>query len=167
VIVNVRPQRQTVILPRGITGFNIPKGHAAPDPSRFRADCWQVVAPFGGRVDDRPQVLNPRFTNFITQVLVMPDGEVTALLNNVHAWVGFCHPLEPGNCRMDFVDPGRVGNALAALDRYRVLARAELEQTVSESLCAELGHAELHQLKYWSKLGGKPRVGEVVFNFWD
>jgi hypothetical protein len=157
-----------VILPRGITGFNVPKGHAEADPRRFRADSWQVVAPLRGRVEDRPQVLDPRFTNFIAQVLVLSDGEVTALLNKIHAWVGFCRPLEPGNCWMEFVEPDSVGNALAALDRYRVLARAELEQAVSESMCAELDRAELHQLKYWSKLvGRKLRVGEVVFNWWD
>jgi hypothetical protein len=113
--------------------------------------------------------LDPRFTSFITQVLVLPDGEVTALLNKIHAWIGFCRPLEPGDCWLEFVDPDSVGSAFAALDRYRVLSRAELEQPVNESMCAELGHAELHQLKYWSKLAGrgKLRVGEVVFNFWD
>jgi hypothetical protein len=158
-----------LILPRGITGFNVPKGHVEADPQTFHADCWLAVTPLRGRVEDRPQVLNPRFTNFITQVLVLSDGVVTALLNKVHAWVGFCRPLEPGDCWLEFVDMDSVGNALAALDRYRVLSRAELEQSVTESMCAELGPAELHQLKYWSKLAerGKLRVGEVVFNFWD
>jgi hypothetical protein len=158
-----------VLLPRGITGFNVPKGHTEADARSFRADCWQVVALLRGRVEDRPQVLSPQFTSFITQVLVLPDGEVTALLNKVHAWVGFCRPVEPGNCSLEFVDTDAVGNVFAALDRYRVLTRAELEQPVSESMCAELGHAELYQLKYWSKLAGKGklRAGDVVFNFWD
>ena len=157
-----------VMFPRGITGFNVPKGHAEADPRNFRTDCWHVVAPLRGHVEDRQQVLDPRFTNFITQVLVLPGGEVTALLNKVHAWVGFCRPLEPGDCRLEFVDIDSVRNSFAALDRYRVFSRAELEQPVDESMCAELGHAELHQLKYWSKLDErKLRVGEVVFNFWD
>jgi hypothetical protein len=158
-----------VILPRGITGFNVPKGRAEADPSAFRADCWRVAAPLRGRVEDRPQVLSPRFVNFIAQVLVLPDGEVTALLNKVHAWVGFCRPLEPGNCSLVFVEPDPLKSAFAALDRYRVLPRSELEQPVNESMCAELGRGELHQLKYWSKLAGRGqlRVGDVVFNFWD
>jgi hypothetical protein len=158
-----------VILPRGITGFNVPKGLAEADPGAFRADCLQVVAPLRGRVEDRPQVWFPDFTSFITQVLVLPDAEITALLNKAHAWVGFCRPLEPGNCELEFVDPGAVVRVFAALDRYRVLSRAELEQPVNESMCAEMSRAELHQLKYWSKLAGrgKLRVGEVVFNFWD
>jgi hypothetical protein len=159
-----------LILPRGITGFNVPKGHAEADPRSFRADCWAVVAPLHGRAEDRQQVLDARFTSFITQVLVLPRGdEVTALLNKVHAWVGFCRPLEPGDCGLEFVDSGRVEALFAALGRYRVLSRAELDQPVSESMCAELGPAELQQLKYWSKLAerGKLRVGEVVFNFWD
>jgi len=64
---------------------------------------------------------------------------------------------------------GYGGGVFAALGRYRVLSRDELEQPVTEAMCAELGRAELHQLKYWRKLTGqaKLRVGEVVFNFWD
>jgi hypothetical protein len=158
-----------VILPGGITGFNVPKGHVEADPRSFRADCWRVVTPLQGRAEDRPQVLNARFTNFVTQVLVLPEVEATALLNKVHPWVGFCRPLEPGDCWLEFLDPGPVAAAFAALGRYRVLSRAELDQPVSASMCAELGHAEMHQLKYWGKLAGRGslRVGEVVFNFWD
>jgi len=157
-----------MILPRGITGFNVPKGHAEADPRSFRADCWHVVAPLRGRVEDRQQVLDLRFTNFLAQLLVLPGGEVTALLNKVHAWVGFCRPLDPGDCWLEFVDAGSVGSAFAELGQYRVLSRAELEQPVDESMCAELGRAELHQLKYWSELDErKLRVGEVAFNFWD
>jgi hypothetical protein len=158
-----------VILPRGITGFNVPKVHAEFDPRAFHADCWQVVAPLQGRVVDRQQVLDARFTSFITQVLVLPDGDVTALLNKVHPWVGFCRPLAPGDCRLEFVDLDPAAASFAALGRYRVLSRAELDQPVQEAMCVELGRAELSQLKYWSKLHGrgKLRVGEVIFNFWD
>jgi hypothetical protein len=114
-------------------------------------------------------VPDARFTSFLTQVLVLPGGEVTALLNKVHPWLGFCRPLEPGDCWLEFVDPGRVGELFAALGRYRVLAGTDLDQPVSETICAELGPAELHQLKYWSKSAGRGtlRVGGVVFNFWD
>jgi hypothetical protein len=156
-------------LPRGITGFNVPKGHAECDARRFRADCWEVVAPLHGRVEERQQVWDVRFTSFLTQLLVLPTGEVTALLNKFHPWVGFCRPLEVGDCRPEFVDPGRVGRLFAALDRYRVLSTAELDQPVDASMCAELGAAELQQLKYWSKLAGRGnlRVGGIVFNFWD
>ena len=114
-------------------------------------------------------MLAPRFVNFITQVLVLPGGEVTALLNRHYPWLGFCRPLEPGDCGLEFVDPPRVGASFAALGRYRVLSRTELDQPVTEAMCAELGHAEVQQFKYWSKLTGrgKIRVGQVVFNFWD
>jgi len=100
---------------------------------------------------------------------MLADREVTALLNRIHPWIGFCRPLEPGDCWMEFVDPGPIAASFAALDRYRVLSRDELDQPVSESMCAELGHSELQQLKYWSKFPGpgKLRVGEMVFNFWD
>jgi hypothetical protein len=68
-----------------------------------------------------------------------------------------------------FVDPEPVAASFAALGPYRVLSQAELDQPVTQAMCAELGHAEMHQLKYWSKLDGRGRLrlGEVVFNFWD
>jgi hypothetical protein len=158
-----------LILPRGITGFNAPKKCPEADPRSFRADCWQVVAPLSGRAEDRRQVLAPRHVNFLTQVLVLPDGEVTALLNRHYPWLGFCRPLEPGNGSMEFVDPRRVGASFGALGRYFVVPRAQLDQPVTEAMCAELGPAELKQLKYWSELAGRGniRVGQVVFNFWD
>src|SRR5262245_61613652 len=131
-----------MILPRGITGFNVPAGQVEADPRRFRADCRAAAAPLRGRVEDRRQVLDERFTNFITQVLALPGGAVTALLNKVHPWVGFCQPLEPGDCWLEFVDPGPVAAALAALGRYRVLPAADWEQSVTEAMCAELGRAE-------------------------
>lgn len=159
------------ILPRGITGFNVPDGHALADPRQFLADCWEVVAPRAGRVEDRPQVLAPRLVSFLTRVLVLPAGfaPVTVLLNRYHPWLGFCRPLVPGECPLEFVDPGPVATAFAALGRYRVLSRPELERPVTEATCGQLGPAELRQLAYWSHLAGRGRlrVGDVVFNFWD
>jgi hypothetical protein len=158
-----------MILPRGITGFGVPKGHAYADPSCFQADCREVVAPLKGRAEDRKQVLDVRSAIFLTQVLVLPEGEVTALLNKVHPWVGFCRPLEPGHCSLEFVDPRAVAASFEALGRYQVLSRRELDQPVDEAMCARLRGVELRQLKYWSKLVGRGqlRVGQVVFNFWD
>ncbi len=158
-----------MILPRGITGFNVPKGSVEADPRRFRADCWQVIVPLRGRVEDRRQVIDVKYTNFTTQVLVLPGEEVTALLNKVHPWLGFCRPLEVGECGLEFVDPFGIAAAFAALGGYRVMSRAELEQPVSAAICGELGGAELPQLEYWSRLArrSKLRVGDVVFNFWD
>jgi hypothetical protein len=114
-------------------------------------------------------VLDVRFKSFITQVLVFPGDEITVLLNKFHPWVGFCQLREPGNCWLEFVDRDQVGALFAALGKYRVLSRAELDQPVTKAMCAELRYAELQQLKYWSKGSerGKFRVGEVVFNFWD
>lgn len=159
----------SLILPRGITGFNVPKDCPQADPKQFRADCQQVVATRSGRVEDRQQVLAPRLVNFLTQVLVLPKGDVTVLLNRYHPWLGFCRPLNPGNCTLEFIDPGRVADAFAALGRYRILSSAELDQLVNDAICEELGPAEVHQLKHWSKLeaSGNLRVGQVVFNFWD
>lgn len=165
----IRHWRQWLILPRGITGFNVPKGYPKADPASFRADCWQVVAPLCGRVEDRQQVLYAPCTNFLTQVLVLAKVEATVLLNKMHPWLGFCRPLEPGDCSLEFIDPGTVPARFAALGRYRVLSREELDQPVSSEMIEELGSGESHQIKYWSKLAGpgKLRVGQVVFNFWD
>src|SRR5262249_34238983 len=153
----------------GITGFNVPKGQVEADPRRFRADCWAVVAPLKGRVEEGQPGPEAQFlTNFITQVLSLPGGPVMALLNKVHPILGFCAVPEPGDCRFRLVDPGGAADRFAELGRYRVLSRAELDQPVTADLCAELGPAERIQLKYWSGLARpeKLRVGEVVFNFW-
>jgi hypothetical protein len=159
------------MLPRGITGFNVPKSHPRADPKGFRADCWSVVAPFSGRVEDRPQVLAPDHVNFLTQVLIFPGAEMTVLLNRHYPWLGFCRPLVPGECSLVFVNPHprRVAESFAALGRYRVLSREELDQPVTEAMCEALGRGETQQLGYWSKLLRPDliRVGEVVFNFWD
>ncbi len=158
-----------MILPRGITGFGVSKGHRYADSLSFQADCRQVVAQRNGRAEDRKQALDIRFTSFLTQVLVLPGMAVTALLNRVHPWIGFCRPLEPGHCPLEFVDPRAVAASFAALGRYRVLSRAELNRPLDEGMCVELRGVEKQQIKYWSKLVGQEplRVGEVVFNFWD
>lgn len=158
-----------MILPRGITGFGVPKGHSYAAPRSFHADCRQAVAPLNGRVEDRKQVFDVGSASFLARVLVMPGEEVAALLNKVHPWVGFCRPLEPGRWPPpEFVDPRRVDASFVALDRYRVLSCQELDRPVDEAMCAELRRVELDQLKYWSKLAGRRlRVGEVVFNIWD
>ena len=159
------------MLPRGITGFNVPKGHPRADPKGFLEDCQRVVAPFSGCVEDRPQVLAPDLVNFLTQVLVFPGAEVTALLNRHYSWLGFCRPLVPGDSQLEFVDPRprRLADSFAALGRYRVLSREELDQPVTEAMCMALGRDEVYQLGYWSKLSRPDtiRVGAVVFNFWD
>lgn len=158
-----------LILPRGVTGFDVPKGQPTPDPEVFLGDCWHVAIASRGRVADWPQVPVWLATNFAACSLVFPDGEVTALLNLVHPWVGFCRPMKPGSGELEFTEPGRVEAALRELGRYRVLTQAELEQPVAVSMCVELGRGELAQFKYWARAAGhvKLRVGDVVFNCWD
>lgn len=158
-----------MILPRGITGSNVPKGHALCDADEFRAHCWQAAIALKGRVEDRRQELDSTFTSFMTQVIVLPEHEVTVLLNKVYPWVGFCRPLEPGDCWLEFVDPIPLTTSFAAIVQYLILSQRELDQPVTKAMCTELGAAELQSLKYWSKLAGhgKLRVGEVIFNFWD
>ncbi len=128
-----------MILPRGITGFNVPRGLTPPDVGAWVADCWAAVGPVRGRVEDRTQVLDGSPTTFGTRVLVLPRGEVTVLLHNVYPWVGFCRPLTPGLCRMEFLDAGRVAKALSDIGRYCVLEARELEQPLTDEMCVELG----------------------------
>ena len=158
-----------MILPRGITRFNVPKGHPGPDRRGFLGDCWQAAVGLRGRVDDQLQVADWVCVNFDAWRVVLPGGEVTALLNHVHPWIGFCRPREPGSLQLDFVEPGRLGAALADVGRYRVLTQAELLSPMTELMAGELRKGERTQLKYWGKLAGrgKLRVGDVVFNFWD
>lgn len=156
-----------MILPRGITGFNVPKRHHGPDRRGFLADCWQAAVGLRGRVENRPQVAD--CVNFDAWRIVLPGGEVTALLNHFYPWVGFCRPREPGGLQLDFVQPGRFGAALADAGQYRVLTQEELIHPMTEPMAGELRKGERLQLKYWGDVAGrgKLRVGDVVFNFWD
>lgn len=158
-----------MILPRGVTGFDVPKGHRGPDRRGFLADCWQAAIGLRGRVEDRPQVAEWVCVNFDAWRIVLPGGEVTALLNQFHPWVGFCRPLEPGSSHLDFVEAEAIGAALADWGRYRVLTQAELMSPMTETMVGELGKGERSQLKRWAKVAGRGglRVGDVVFNFWD
>jgi hypothetical protein len=158
-----------MMLPKGITGFNVPKTAATVDTMTFVADCRAFAARHRGRVEDRPQTLPGSPISFITRLLILPGIEIAALLNSVHPWIGFCRPLTPGQTSLDFVDHPAFATALAATGRYRVLTAQELAHPVTEDMCSELRHGELTQLKYWSNLAGrgKLRVGDVVFNFWD
>ena len=63
-----------MILPRGITGFDVSRGQPTPDSKGFLADCWGVALALRGRIDDRPQVLAGSLTNFVAHVVVLPDG---------------------------------------------------------------------------------------------
>jgi len=165
------PAEMELILPRGITGFSVPKGSPQADPARFGEDCLHVVTRLSGRCEERQQVMAPRLVNFVAQYLAFPGSEVTALLNRHQPWLGFCRPFKPGNCWLEFVDPRprRVVALFESLGRYRILSQAELIQPVTAAMCAEFRRAERDQLKYWSKLAPERRlrVGDVVFNFWD
>ncbi len=158
-----------MILPRGITGFNVPKTAATVEVKVFVADCWSAVARQGGRVDDRPQILRGAHASFVSRVLMLQAGELSVLLNAVYPWVGFCEPLTPGDCSINFLDARSVAPAFAATGRYRALSAEEVERPITDDMCQELGRGELQQLKYWSGLAGRRRlrVGDVIFNFWD
>ncbi len=157
-----------MVLPRGITGFTVPKGWSLIDPVAFHADCWQVATALGGRVEDRRSA-SSALASFHARELVLPGGNVTALVNKVHPWVGFCRSTGLEEWPREFTDHGPVAASFAGLGRYRVLTQGELDQPVGEPMCAELSHGELVQFKYWSKSAGRGglRVGEVVFNIWD
>lgn len=157
-----------IILPRGITGFNVPEKQARPDEKTFVSDCWAAVGS-RGRVEDRSLVLAGEPASFLTRVLVLSGYEpyeAAVLLNTVYPWVGFCRPFTPLTPVLEFVDEAKVAEALASTGRYRVLQARELEQPVAEDQIAELGRGERHELKCWRGFG-PIRLGDVVFNFWD
>lgn len=158
-----------MILPKGITGFDVPKTATTVDSKTLVDDCWSAVARQGGRVENRQQTLPGAITSFISRVLILQRGEVAVLLNSVYPWVGFCRPFTPGDCSLDFVDHRSISPLLAAIGRYRVLTAEELQLPITNEMCVELGRGELEQLKYWSSFTGRGRlrVGDAVFNFWD
>ena len=136
-----------MILPKGITGLNIPKTAVKPDPQTFMADCQAVAIAKGGRMEERPQTLPGAPTSFIAALLVLPRIEISVLLNTVHPWIGICRPLTPGHTALEFVDHPRLATALTATGRYHVLTKEELERPVTDDMCHQLRHGELQQVK--------------------
>lgn len=153
-------------LPRGITGFDIPPDLPPCDERWFRTDLWNAIRPLHGAVIDRPTSRAVAAANFATYYAELPEQTFCVLRNTIYPWVGFCEPLPLGDMTWRFLDHPSLSAALSHGGRYRVLSRAELQQDVTQPMCAGLGPAELKQLRYWQKQIGL-RVGDVVFNYWD
>ena len=155
-----------MILPRGITGFDVPGGHPATDLRTLTGDCWQFAAPRKGRVGkfSSPEPV----TNFVTVTITLPDRQITLLANHTHPWLAFSATPQLARPFIHFDHPHDLTEHLTQTGRYYIPTVRQLETPATGSACAELGSGERGQLVYWARAYGENlRVGDLVFNHWD
>ena len=155
-----------MILPRGITGFDVPSGHPGTDLRGLTGDCWQFAAPRKGRVGP---VSSPEpATNFVTLTITLPDRQITLLANQIHPWLAFSATPQLACPFIHFDHPRDLIEHLTRIGRYHIPTVQQLETPATESACAGLGPSERRQLAYWTRAYGDIlRVGGLVFNLWD
>ena len=153
-----------MILPPGVTGFDVPAEHSASDLRAFVGDCWQFAAPRKGCVETNDRATRD-CANFFVVTVRLPDQTLTVLLNHVVPWVAFGKTLELSFPIITFDHDRPLAEHLEATGRYRVLTPAELD---AEANLTELGPGERRQLDYWTRSYRLDlRVGDIVFNRMD
>ena len=149
-------------LPKGVTGFDAPKVEVSAE--QFATACHSAARSVGGRVHEIRAAYEEITPNFHQAVLVLRDrpDRVRVVCNAHHPIVAFTAlPAYDRETRLRFVDCPELAEALSG--EYSIVSGSDACAAVSAELIAELGEAELIQLRYW-----KPqRIGDVIFNYWD
>lgn len=149
-------------LAKGVTGFDAPK-EGVP-VKRFTEACHAAARQVGGRVHQVRAAYEQVTSNFHEALMTLRHGTETVrvLCNAHHPIVAFTRPAANGAAvRLEFLDCPELADVMR--EEFALMSRAEACAGVSDELVAQLGDAELQQMRYW-----KPqRVGDVVFNYWD
>jgi len=149
-------------LPKGVTGFD------APDESVcvkwFETACHAAVRRAKGRVQKVRAAYEQVTPNFHEALVSLPNGAdtVRVLCNAHHPIVAFAAPAtHEGDVRLQFLDCPQLAGALS--DEFCILSAQDACAGISSDLVAQMGEAELSQMRYW-----RPhRIGDVIFNYWD
>ena len=149
-------------LPRCITGFS--DDPAPPDligPEAFRAACSLVAGMERGSVESfDPDLLSRSY--YAATVRTATD-HLSVLCNSVYPYLAFVPPNSFGFTVMEFVEPVSMASLFTRMTGYQPLNAAWLKSDLRPEILADLGPAELKQLRYW-----RPRrTGDVIFNYWD
>ena len=149
-------------LPTGVTGINPPVQKV--ELSGFKQACYEAARRLNGRVHDVRSAFEQVAANFHEATLSFPDHpeQVRVLCNAHYPIVAFCRPAaRPGDVKPEYIDCPELAAQLRGA--FTVLNAAEAGAAVSSEWTANLGEAELDQMRYW-----KPqRIGDVIFNYWD
>lgn len=149
-------------LPRGVTGFD-----AFDDGvpvKRFTAACHAAARQVAGRVHQVRTAYDRVTPNFHEALITLGNRpEMVRVLCNVHYPIaGFATPAAyEGDVYLEFIDCPELAEALSA--EFSIITRQDACASVAEELVAQLGDAELNQIRYWRP----QRIGDVIFNYWD
>ena len=157
-----------MILPRGITGFDLGVDAVAtaatvPGLREFRADCWQVAIQLNAKVEN---CKTEKCASFVSHLLVWPDAAIVVLLSNSYPVLALCQSFQAGTIAFEFVDNARVTELFSELGEYDIWTKDTLDLPLKNEMWKELGPSEKRRVKYFRK-GVPKRVGDVVFSHWD
>jgi len=149
-------------LPKGVTGFD--STDEGVPVKRFMSACYAAARQVAGRVQQVRAAYERVTPNFHEALITLRDRpDIVRLLCNAHyPIVAFATPAaHDGDMRLEFSDCPELAAALSA--EFSIITRQEACAGVADELVAELGEAELHQMRYWRP----QRIGDVIFNYWD
>ena len=149
-------------LPRGVTGFNFPE-HGVP-VKRFTSACHTAARQARARVHHVRGAYEQVMRSFHEAKLTLRDGtETVRVLCNAHyPIVAFASPAaQEWDVRVQFVECPLLAEHLSG--EFTILSVQDACAGVSPAAIAQLGEAELDQMRYWNP----QRIGDVIFNYWD
>lgn len=148
-------------LPRGATGFYLPKDGPLPetDQSAFRAALYAAARVAGGEVGEVEERVYPR--TFHTATVVGREGEGVVLCHAHHPWVAFANARQDWY-REGFLAPPAWAHAFANAG-FRVLSSERLATPLSEVDTSVLTPGEWREIRFC----GITTLGGVLFNAWD
>lgn len=145
------------MLPKGITGFSMPKESLECfDPKIFRQLCYSLSRENQGMILSLDTSLIDK--NFYVAQIQTYHSCIYLLRNAYYPYLAFADSVQNG--MVSFIN--RPKDFHFAWEGYHLLDTEALN-AACESVCADLSEAEWMQIKFW-----KPNtVGEIIFNFWD
>lgn len=157
-----------LILPRGITGFDIVSAPFDPTLLRqFGAVCHVVARAARWTVRTVRSCEGEVTPNFHLAELHRSVDSVYLLCNAHFPWIA-ATLRRPEWMGTSFVDLPELTRSASALPGFVLPAAQDLNRLPEPSELEELAEGERRQYRYWSKGNGNvARLGDVIFNFWD
>jgi hypothetical protein len=151
-----------MILPEGITGFFEGGRDATPpvvDPSSFVGACYAAARAESGRVERFEPAGVSR--NYHRAILRMIHGPIAVLCNAHFPIIAFAEASD--DLPLRFVEAEALASRIEEVMPCEIASRPSLEAHPDAESLANLRAAERDQIRYWRP----PRLGEIIFNFWD